>query len=103
MKRIKINNNYEDIRLDKALSIILESTSRSKIQEYIDQGFILVNDKSEKASYKLRKDDEIFIADFPNETYDLEAEKIDLDIVPVLFLVVSCIKIQLFSFGCDHL
>ena len=81
MKRIKINNNYEDIRLDKALSIILESTSRSKIQEYIDQGFILVNDKSEKASYKLRKDDEIFIADFPNETYDLEAEKIDLDIV----------------------
>ena len=81
MKRIKINNNYEDIRLDKALSIILESTSRSKIQEYIDQGFILVNDKSEKASYKLRKDDEIFIADFPNETYDLEAEKIALDIV----------------------
>lgn len=81
MKRIKINNNYEDIRLDKALSIILESTCRSKIQEYIDQGFILVNDKSEKTSYKLRKDDEIFIADFPNETYDLEAEKIDLDIV----------------------
>ena len=81
MKRIKVNNNFEDIRLDKALSIILESTSRSKIQEYIDQGFIRVNDKSEKASYKLRKDDEICIDDFPNETYDLEAENIALDIV----------------------
>ena len=61
MKRIKVNNNFEDIRLDKALSIILESTSRSKIQEYIDQGFIRVNDKSEKASYKLRKDDRAYL------------------------------------------
>lgn len=81
MKRITISNNYEDIRLDKALSLILESTSRSKIQEYIDSGFIRVNDKSEKASYKLRNGDEIIIDDFPSEKYDLEAENIALDIV----------------------
>ncbi len=81
MKRITISNNYEDFRLDKALSLILESTSRNKIQEYIDSGFVHVNNKNEKASYKLRNGDEIIIDDFPTEKYDLEAENIALDIV----------------------
>ena len=81
MKKIKINDELVDVRLDKAISILLESTSRSKIQEHIDNGFILVNSKQEKASYKLRKDDEISIEDFPTEHYDLEAENIALDIV----------------------
>lgn len=81
MKRITISNNYEDFRLDKALSLILESTSRSKIQEYIDSGFVHVNNKNEKASYKLRNGDEIIIDDFPTEKYNLEAENIALDIV----------------------
>ena len=81
MQKIKINDELVDVRLDKAISILLESTSRSKIQEHIDKGFILVNSKQEKASYKLRKDDEISIEDFPTETYDLEAENIALDIV----------------------
>lgn len=81
MQKIKINNDLENIRLDKAISILLTSTSRSKIQDYIDGGLILVNFKQEKASYKLRSGDEISIADFPNEHYDLEAEDIALDIV----------------------
>ena len=81
MQKIKINNELVNLRLDKAISMILESTSRSKIQEHIDNGYILVNSKKEKASYKLRKEDEITIEDFPSESYDLEAENISLDIV----------------------
>lgn len=81
MKKEKINNNLAGTRLDKALSILLTSTSRSKIQDYIDGGYILVNAKKERSSYKLKEGDEITINDFPNETYDLEAESISLDIV----------------------
>jgi len=81
MKKIKINNDLVNVRLDKAISILLESTSRSKIATYIDDGLILVNSKKEKASYKLKENDEILIEDFPNEHYDLEAENISLDIV----------------------
>ena len=81
MQTIKINSELVNLRLDKAISILLPSTSRSKIQDYIDEGLILVNNKKEKASYKLRENDEIFVADFPSETYDLEAEDIALDIV----------------------
>ena len=81
MQKIKINDSLVGLRLDKALSIILESTSRSKIQEYIDNRLIFVNEKNEKASYKLRLNDEISFDEFPSEEYSLEAEDISLDIV----------------------
>ena len=81
MKRIRINKDLENIRLDKALSVLLEDVSRSKIQEHLDNGLILVNSKKEKASYKLRENDEITVEDFPVKSLDLEAEDIPLDIV----------------------
>ena len=81
MQKIKIKNDLANLRLDKALAIVMESTSRSKIQEYIDGGFVLLNDKEAKASLKLKEDDEITILDLPHESYDLEAEDISLDIV----------------------
>ena len=81
MQTIRISNELANTRLDKALLIYLTSTSRSKIQEYIDGGFVLVNSKQEKASYKLKEGDEIYIKDLPSKSYDLEAENISLDIV----------------------
>ena len=73
---IAINKDLKRVRLDKALSILLENVSRSKIQEYLEKGLILVNSKIEKPSYKLRVEDEITIMDFPNETIKVEAEDI---------------------------
>lgn len=81
MKTIKISNEYISLRLDKALSLILSDVSRSKIQEYLKDGYILVNNKIEKASYKLEENDEISIKDFPKEESHLIAEDIPLDIV----------------------
>lgn len=81
MKTIKISNEYISLRLDKALSLILSDFSRSKIQEYLKDGYILVNNKIEKASYKLEENDEISIKDFPKEESHLIAEDIPLDIV----------------------
>ena len=81
MERIKTDEKLVDIRLDKALAILKDSFSRSKIQEYIDNELILVNGKKAKSSYKLSIDDEIIINDIPKEEYKLEGENIALDIV----------------------
>ena len=81
MKQIKTSKEVANLRLDKALSILLEDVSRSKIQAHLENGLILVNGKKEKSSYKLSENDLIEIEDFPNEISDLNPEDIPLDIV----------------------
>lgn len=81
MKEIKITSNFINVRLDKALSILCEDLSRSKIQSHLENGLILVNNKQEKSSYKLRENDVIFIGDIPVTNLNVEAEDIPLDIV----------------------
>ena len=81
MKEIRANKDLENIRLDKALTFLLEDVSRSKIQTHLDAGLILVNGKVEKASYKLSEGDVITVEDFPSESFDLNPEDIPLDIV----------------------
>lgn len=81
MQKFKISEDNVGLRLDKALANLLPSISRSKIQEYIDGGLVLVNSKQEKASFKLRLNDEITIGDIEEKPYELEAEDIKLDVV----------------------
>ena len=81
MKEIKVTSELKGLRLDKALTILLEDVSRSKIQAHLDNGLILVNEKKEKPSYKLSENDIIKVEDFPNEISDLNPEDIPLDIV----------------------
>ena len=81
MKEIKANKELAGLRLDKALSLILEDVSRSKVQSHLENGLILVNQKKEKPSYKLSDGDVITIEDFPSEVSDLNTEDIPLDIV----------------------
>ena len=81
MKEIKVTSGLKGLRLDKALTILLEDVSRSKIQAHLDNGLILVNEKKEKPSYKLSENDVIKVEDFPNEVSDLNPEDIPLDIV----------------------
>ena len=81
MKKIKANKELANLRLDKALTILLEGVSRSKIQSHLENGLILVNGKQEKSSYKIAENDIITIEDFPSEVSDLNAEDIPLDIV----------------------
>ncbi|MBR4378232.1 MAG: RluA family pseudouridine synthase [Bacilli bacterium] len=81
MKEIKANKELAGLRLDKALSLILEDVSRSKVQSHLENGLILVNQKKEKPSYKLSDGDVITIEDFPSEVSDLNPEDIPLDIV----------------------
>ena len=81
MNKFVVNKKLENERLDKALSEQLFDVSRTKIKSYLDDGLILVNDKVEKASYRVQENDVIFVNDLPKEVTDLSAENIPLDIV----------------------
>lgn len=81
MKKFIVDEKLVNLRLDKALSSLLSDVSRTKLQKYLDEGYILVNKKQEKSSYKLELNDVIEVADFPKELSTLEAENIPLDIV----------------------
>ena len=81
MREIKANKEVANLRLDKALTLLLEDVSRSKIQSHLENGLILVNGKPGKASYKLSEGDLIQVEDFKVEVSDLNPEDIPLDIV----------------------
>lgn len=81
MKKILVKENNVNLRLDKFLSMELSDFSRSQIQEYIENEYILVNSKKSKSSYKLSLNDEIEIKEFPKEEYSLLAQDIPLDVI----------------------
>ncbi|MCH5342734.1 MAG: RluA family pseudouridine synthase [Acetatifactor sp.] len=79
--RFLITEELEDERIDKCVSLLLDSLSRSFIQKLIKDGKVSVNDKPVKGSYRVRTDDEV--AFFLPETVepDIEPENIPLDIL----------------------
>ena len=75
-----INVQKDSGRIDQYLMSYLDM-SRSKIQDLIKNKIILVNNKECKSSYNLKETDQITIGEIPNETMDVKAENIPLDIV----------------------
>ena len=65
-------------RLDKIVAKKMPEFSRTRIQEMINQGLVLVNQKMEKPSYKIRIGDQIEIIVVDNTDLDLEPENIPL-------------------------
>ena len=79
-KRIVVNEN-EDIRLDAYISKKIEDLSRMTVKRLLDEGNILVNGKTPKASYKVSTGDVIDIKiDDPKEI-KLEAQDIPIDVI----------------------
>ncbi|WP_420835717.1 RluA family pseudouridine synthase [Lactobacillus psittaci] len=84
---MKMPTNHEIVisdqkgRLDKVLAQELTDLSRSRIQELITEGNVLVNEKSEKSSYKVNAGDKIIVHEPKLKPLSLEAENIPLDIV----------------------
>ena len=70
----------DNVRIDKYL---MNNTdySRSKIQKMIENGYILVNDKTVKTSYLVKKNDLIIIDEWDDDMTDIVAQDIPLDIV----------------------
>ncbi|MBX7170530.1 MAG: RluA family pseudouridine synthase [Pyrinomonadaceae bacterium] len=68
-------------RLDAFLADKIEKRSRSRIQKMIDDGDVLVNEKTSKSSYKIRANDtiEVELTELSAETF--EPENIPLEII----------------------
>ena len=54
-----VSNGQEAMRLDKFLTARIENISRNKVQQAIDGGRVLVNNKITSANYKIRPGDNI--------------------------------------------
>jgi 23S rRNA pseudouridine1911/1915/1917 synthase len=68
-------------RLDQALAKLLPEYSRTQFQEWIEKGYVLVNDQPAKAKLKLKGSERIFIEAIPKVQPEWEAQDIPLQIV----------------------
>lgn len=71
----------EGTRLDKYLSSQYPDISRVYIQKLIEDGNVLVNNKKEKASYKIKENDEIYVEDIEITELNIQPENIPLDVI----------------------
>lgn len=55
----QIQEELADERIDKCLSLLMDTLSRSYIQKLIKDEHVLVNEKIVKANYRVKEDDEI--------------------------------------------
>lgn len=81
MKEYIINENLVGYRLDKALKELIPEYSRVYISKCLEDGKILVNDKSVKQSTSMKLNDKITILDIEPKKLELEAEDLNLDII----------------------
>lgn len=80
-KEIQIEEKYNGVRADKALSIIFDDLSRNFIQNLFEEDKVLINEKIAKGKVKLSVGDMIKI-DIPKpQELKVEAENIPLDII----------------------
>ena len=77
---IFIDENDENTRLDNCLAAMFQDISRSKIQNYIKEGKILVNNSIKKPAYTLKEGDKIEFDKLENEEIKIEPQNIPLDI-----------------------
>ncbi|MBO7672239.1 RluA family pseudouridine synthase [bacterium] len=81
MLTVKIDEISSEKRLDLFLAEINPDLSRSKIQNYIKNGYVTVNDKPQKPSYTTKEGDKI-VFDMPkNEITEIKPENVPLNIV----------------------
>ncbi len=80
--RLKADKGQSPMRIDKFLMEHLYDTSRNRLQRAAEQGFIRVNGKPVKSSYKVKPGDEIVIVlDRPKYENEIIPEDIPLEVV----------------------
>jgi 23S rRNA pseudouridine1911/1915/1917 synthase len=72
---------HEPVRLDKYLTMMIRNATRTKVQEGIKKGWVLVNGRAEKASYAVQPGDRIDVTLPVPPPPEARPEEIDLDIV----------------------
>lgn len=80
--RVVVDKGQTPVRVDKYLFERLVHSSRNRIQNAADAGFVMVNGKPVKSSYKVRPQDVITVMlDRPRYENDIIPEDIPLDVV----------------------
>ena len=79
--RFQISEELEDERIDKALSYLMETLSRSYIQKMIKDGNVFVNGAAVKANYRVKTDDDVHFMLPKAQEPDIEPEDIPLDVL----------------------
>lgn len=69
------------MRLDKYVCKQYPDLSRNKVQQMIEEGYVLVNHEVKKSNYKLREEDQVKVTLMPNEELDLSPVDLNLDVV----------------------
>jgi 23S rRNA pseudouridine1911/1915/1917 synthase len=78
---LMVSGGQEPMRLDKFLTARIENISRNKVQQAIDGGRVLVNNKTASANYKIRPGDNIVCySDKQAVGEEIIPEKMELDI-----------------------
>ncbi len=76
-----VDKGQEAVRLDKFLTARIENISRNKVQQAIEGGRVLVNNKAASANYKIRPGDNIIcFSDRQVVGEEIIPEKMDLNI-----------------------
>ncbi len=79
--RFQITEDMEEERIDKCISMLIDSLSRSFIQKMIKEERVLVNDKPVKGSYRVKVDDDVAFELPESVEPDIEPENIPLHIL----------------------
>ncbi len=77
----QVDENNTNERLDKYLSEQMPELTRSFLQKIIKEGHVSVDDKQQKANYKLKSGQKIVLMVPPPEDTEILAEDIPLDIL----------------------
>lgn len=81
-KTFTVDKGQEPYRIDKWVQMHMEGSTRNKIQQGIEAGFLTVNGKPVKSNYKIKPGDEIVLMSLVNPDHtQLKEENIPLDIV----------------------
>lgn len=79
---IKVAKGQVSMRIDKFIMMQVANTTRTKVQNACDSGFVLVNGKATKSSYMIKPLDEISIVlTVPPRNIEVIPENIPIDIV----------------------
>ncbi len=81
MKQYIINEETQNVRLDKVVTILNNELSRTMIQKLLEDNKILVNGKKEKTSYKTRIGDKIEVEEIVPKEIELKAQDIPIDVI----------------------
>ncbi|MFL2133909.1 RluA family pseudouridine synthase [Desemzia sp. FAM 24101] len=68
-------------RIDKVLAEMIPNKTRSAIQLWIKEGYVLVNDEPVKTNYKVQSGDEVKITEPELQELDVVAQNLPLEIV----------------------